>query len=76
MRRNRISRFPRITPRQRQILGELRKGLSNKEIARNLDLSEGTVKLHVTALLKSLNVANRTQAVLAADRLGLVSKGE
>lgn len=60
-----------LTPRQRQILAELQKGLSNKEIARNLGLSEGTVKLHVTALLKVLNVANRTQAVLAAERLGI-----
>ena len=60
-----------LTPRQKQILAELKKGLSNKEIARKLNLSEGTVKLHVTALLKALNVTNRTQAVVVAESLGV-----
>lgn len=62
---------PPLTPRQREVLALLGQGKSNKEIARLLDLSEGTVKLHVTAILKSLNVSNRTGAVVAASRLGL-----
>lgn len=60
-----------LTPRQREVLVLLGHGKSNKEIARILNLSEGTVKLHVTAILKALNVTNRTGAVVAANRLGL-----
>ena len=58
-----------ITSRQADVLEHLRRGCSNKEIARNLDISEGTVKLHVTALLRALNVNNRTQAVIEAQKL-------
>lgn len=65
--------IPPLTPRQREVLALLGQGKSNKEIARLLDLSEGTVKLHVTAILKSLNVSNRTGAVVAASRLGLTT---
>lgn len=64
-----------LTPRQREVLALLGQGKSNKEIARILDLSEGTVKLHVTAILKALNVSNRTGAVVAASRLGLTLTG-
>lgn len=64
-----------LTPRQREVLALLGQGKSNKEIARILDLSEGTVKLHVTAILKALNVNNRTGAVVAASRLGLTLSG-
>ncbi|MGC2854994.1 LuxR C-terminal-related transcriptional regulator [Novispirillum sp. DQ9] len=64
-----------LTPRQREVLALLGQGKSNKEIARILDLSEGTVKLHVTAILKALNVNNRTGAVVAASRLGLTLAG-
>ncbi|MBB4267299.1 LuxR C-terminal-related transcriptional regulator [Roseospira visakhapatnamensis] len=60
-----------LTPRQREVLALLGQGQSNKEIARALGLSEGTVKLHVTAILKALKVNNRTGAVVAAARLGL-----
>ena len=62
-----------LTPRQRDVLALLVKGQSNKEIARGLDLAEGTVKLHVTAILKGLNVNNRTRAVVAAAQLGLTA---
>ncbi|KAF0113855.1 MAG: response regulator [Rhodospirillaceae bacterium] len=62
-----------LTPRQREVLGLVGEGKSNKEIARLLDLSEGTVKLHVTAILKALKVNNRTRAVVAASQLGLTS---
>ncbi len=56
-----------LTPRQREVMDLLAKGQSNKEIARVLDLAEGTVKLHVTAILKAFNVSNRTRAVIAAQ---------
>ncbi len=60
-----------LTPRQREVLYLLGQGKSNKEIARVLELAEGTVKLHVTAILKALGVNNRTRAVVAAAQLGL-----
>ncbi len=60
-----------LTRRQREVLTLLGQGKSNKEIARVLQLAEGTVKLHVTAILKALNVNNRTRAVVAASQLGL-----
>lgn len=62
-----------LTPRQREVLALLGQGKSNKEIARVLHLAEGTVKLHVTAILKALNVNNRTRAVVAASQMGLTS---
>jgi DNA-binding NarL/FixJ family response regulator len=62
-----------LTPRQREVLALLGQGKSNKEIARVLQLAEGTVKLHVTAILKALNVNNRTRAVVAAAQLGLTT---
>jgi DNA-binding NarL/FixJ family response regulator len=58
-----------LTPRQHDVLRLLSQGRSNKEIARTLDLTEGTVKLHVSAILRALEVDNRTQAVVAAARL-------
>ena len=58
-----------LTPRQHDVLRLLGQGKSNKEIARALVLAEGTVKLHVSAILKALDVGNRTQAVVAAARL-------
>jgi DNA-binding NarL/FixJ family response regulator len=60
-----------LTPRQREILTLLSQGHSNKEIGLRLDLAEITVKMHVSAIFRALNVANRTQAVLIARRLGL-----
>jgi DNA-binding NarL/FixJ family response regulator len=60
-----------FTPRQLETLALLVKGHPNKEIARYLNLAEATVKMHVTAIFKSLGVSNRTQAVLAAEKLAL-----
>ncbi|MCR6631719.1 MAG: response regulator transcription factor [Magnetospirillum sp.] len=60
-----------LTPRQRDVLAMLRQGKSNKEIARDLDLAEITVKLHVTAILRALGVENRTQAAILAAKIGL-----
>ncbi|HYH21433.1 MAG TPA: response regulator transcription factor [Azospirillum sp.] len=58
-----------LTQRQREVLDCLRAGKSNKQIAYELGLSEGTVKIHVTAIFKSLGVKNRTQAVIAAAQM-------
>jgi DNA-binding NarL/FixJ family response regulator len=60
-----------LTDRQMDVLGLIVQGKPNKLICRELGLAEGTVKTHVTAVLRALNVTNRTQAVLAVGRLGL-----
>ncbi len=60
-----------LTVRQADVLALLVQGKSNKLICRDLDLAEGTVKIHVTAILRALNVINRTQAVIAVGKLGL-----
>jgi len=61
----------KLTERQRQVLALLVQGKPNKIICRELGLAEGTVKIHVTAILKALNVSNRTQAVIEVGRRGL-----
>ncbi|HVY08201.1 MAG TPA: response regulator transcription factor [Burkholderiales bacterium] len=61
-----------LTPRQREILALLAQGHSNKEIGLRLEVAEITVKMHVSAIFRALNVANRTQAVLVARRLGIL----
>lgn len=58
-----------LTPRQMDVMRLLAKGESNRGIAEALGLSEGTVKVHVAAILKALNAANRTQAVLIASSM-------
>lgn len=65
----------RLTPRERDVLGHLVAGLSNKEIAQALDIDEGTVKAHLKALLRKLDVANRTQAAILAVRHGWSAAG-
>ncbi len=60
-----------LTARQAEVLALLVQGKPNKLICRALDLAEGTVKIHVTAILKALHVSNRTQAVIAVGKLGL-----
>ncbi len=60
-----------LTERQSEVLALLLQGKPNKVICRALNLAEGTVKIHVTAILKALGASNRTQAVIAASRLGL-----
>ncbi len=59
-----------VTPRQAEVLQLMLDGNSNKEIARKLNLSEPTVKAHMTAILRALNVHSRTQAMVAAARYG------
>lgn len=57
-----------LTPRQKGVLDQLARGLSNKEIARELNVSVDTVKDHVAAVLKALGASSRTQAVLIATQ--------
>lgn len=61
---------PLLTPRQEDVLRLLLDGYANKEIGRQLSLSEETVKNHVTAILRGFGVQSRTQAVLVANRYG------
>ncbi|MGY6565918.1 MAG: two-component system response regulator NarL [Halomonadaceae bacterium] len=60
-----------LTQREREILRELAGGLSNKLIARKLDISEGTVKVHVKHLLKKLNLRSRVEAAVWAVQEGI-----
>lgn len=59
---------PDLTPRQAEVLKLLAQGLPNKSIANALGVTEGTVKVHLIAVFRALNVRNRTSAVLAAQR--------
>jgi DNA-binding NarL/FixJ family response regulator len=59
-----------LTGRQLAVLALMAQGKSNKEICRALDISEATVKNHVTAILKALRARNRTEAVIAVGELG------
>jgi DNA-binding NarL/FixJ family response regulator len=63
--------IPRFTSRQRDVLRLLAQGRSTKEIARALDLGPGTVKIHLGAIFRALNVHSRTEAVVLASRLDL-----
>jgi DNA-binding NarL/FixJ family response regulator len=60
-----------LTPRQFAVLHCLLRGLPNKLIARELGLTEGTVKIHIAAILRALQARNRTEAVLRARALGV-----
>ncbi len=59
-----------LTERQSDVLSLMCVGLSNKEIARELDLSESTIKTHVSAILKELGTTSRTKAIAHANALG------
>ena len=61
-----------LTERQIDVLKRLSAGQPNKIIARELELSEKTVKAHITAIFKALNVVNRTQAALVGREAGLI----
>ncbi|WP_424969287.1 response regulator [Dinoroseobacter sp. S76] len=60
-----------LSEREHQVLGGLCRGLSNKEIARELDLQEVTIKLHVKTLCRKIDAKNRTQAAMIAKEAGL-----
>ncbi len=61
-----------LSSREIEVLGLIAQGLSNKEIAARLNLVEGTVKVHVTNILAKLRVSDRTQAILAGVKQGLI----
>jgi DNA-binding NarL/FixJ family response regulator len=63
------TRIQSLTPQQLRVLMMLSEGLLNKQIAHSLDVSEATVKAHVSAILQKLGVDSRTQAVIAASHL-------
>jgi DNA-binding NarL/FixJ family response regulator len=69
--RNAPTTLPGLTPRQMEVLRCVIRGKSNKVIARELELSEGTVKAHLSAVFQVLGVHSRTEAVYAAANLGL-----
>ena len=64
----------RLTPRERDVLQLIARGFPNKRIARQLDVSEKTVKTHVGHVLAKLGVNDRTQAAIVAVRAGLVEE--
>lgn len=68
--------FSELTPRETEILCHLAEGQSNKVIARNLGISDGTVKLHVKAILRKLSVHSRVEAAVIAVERGLCSRGQ
>lgn len=67
----RRTEMPGLTPTEQNVLELLKTGQPNKIIARELDIQEATVKVHVRRIMKKLNAANRTQVALAAQQIGL-----
>ncbi len=64
-----VTRLQTLTPKQLSVLKMLRQGLLNKQIAHELQIEETTVKAHVSEILRKLNVASRTQAVIEAQKI-------
>lgn len=62
----------KLTNRQSQVLELVAQGMSNKQIAYEMGVSEATVKLHINALLRAVGATNRTQAVIIAQKMGLI----
>jgi DNA-binding NarL/FixJ family response regulator len=65
------SRIAELTPQQFRVLGMIAAGLLNKQIAFELNVSEATIKAHMTAIMRKLHVSNRTQVALCANQLAL-----
>jgi len=61
-----------LTPRESDVLRAVARGLSNKEIARELDLAEVTIKLHLSAIFRKMGVRSRTEAAMQASRAGFL----
>jgi DNA-binding NarL/FixJ family response regulator len=69
-----VRRLGTLTPQQVRVLMMLSEGLLNKQIAYELGVSEATVKAHVSAILDKLGVDSRTQAVIAAAKIGVTQR--
>lgn len=67
-----MDRVVRLTPRELEVLSLLAEGLPNKLICRRLGISAGTVKIHVSRVLAELGVSSRLEAVIVAQRLGVL----
>ena len=67
---------PALSPREREILTHLARGASNKEIARDLDVAESTVKIHVQHILRKLDLNSRVQAAVWAVEHGIAPKAQ
>jgi len=65
---------PNLTSAQARVLALLARGHSNKAIGSTLDISDNTVRAHVSAILRALNVTNRTEAVHVASEMGLLTR--
>jgi two-component system, NarL family, nitrate/nitrite response regulator NarL len=63
--------FPQLTARHVEVMDRLARGMSNKQIARALDISDGTVKQHLNAIFRELDVASRTEAVYLMAKNGV-----
>jgi two-component system nitrate/nitrite response regulator NarL len=61
-----------LTPRESDVLRAVARGLSNKEIARELDLAEVTIKLHLSAIFRKMGVRSRTEAAMQASKAGFL----
>lgn len=68
---NLANRVAKLTPQQYRVLYLLHEGMLNKQIAYELNVTEATIKAHITAIFKKLGINNRTQAVLLAEKLQL-----
>ena len=64
--------IPDLTPREKEVLQLVAEGLTNKAIARQLTISDHTVKFHINALMSKLDAQSRTEAVVKATRMGLI----
>ena len=73
-RKDDLAPFSSLTPREHEILCHLSEGQSNKVIARHLDISDGTVKLHVKAILRKLGVHSRVEAAVMAVEKGVCNR--
>jgi len=73
-RKDELEPFSSLTPREHEILCHLSEGQSNKVIARNLNISDGTVKLHVKAILRKLGVHSRVEAAVMAVEKGVCTR--
>jgi DNA-binding NarL/FixJ family response regulator len=71
-RRRRVELFEPLTPRERAVLALVADGLPNREIARALEISEHTVKFHLSSIFGKLGAASRTEAVRRGFELGLI----